>query len=70
MTQLELLALAGTGASIEISAVGRSHLELLAIANVLKGKGGKLTVRDAGRMGQLERLALASANRGNVTFVV
>ncbi|MEV5031630.1 hypothetical protein MRBLMC3_000813 [Sphingobium sp. LMC3-1-1.1] len=69
MTQLELLGLAGAGGGIDISVRGFKQIDLLGIAGAGKSKGAKLILRDAGLLSSLDRLGIAGANPGNVTFV-
>lgn len=69
MNQADLIALASTGASIEISARKMSQLNRLGLASACRPKGGKLILRDAESMSQSDRLGVANSNPGNVTFI-
>ncbi|WP_215751377.1 MULTISPECIES: hypothetical protein [unclassified Gluconobacter] len=64
---LELQGIAKAGASIKMSAKGRSSLELQGIAKSIQA-GGSLTITDADTKSPLELQGIAHAGAGKVIF--
>lgn len=69
MLALSMQGILGHGSCVDVSAGKFAHIELLGMAKIAREKGGHLTLRDAVRLSDIERLGIAASGGPAVTMV-
>jgi len=69
MLALNVHGILGHGAGVEVSCSQFTQLELLGMAKVANSKGAHLTIRDALKLSDLDRLGIATNGGKAVTLV-